>query len=256
MRVAALFDIHGNLPALEAVLDELEGEGVDTVVIGGDVASGPMPAETLDLLASLHIPVRFVRGNADRELLQAGGGEAPGDEGTRAEALTAWAAGRMEGRHRELLETFAPSLTLAVDGLGEVCFCHASPRSDEEIITRATPDSRLAAILEGCTAPLIVAGHTHIQLDRTLAGHRFVNAGSVGMPYEDEAGAYWALLGPDVSLRRSAYDYASAAQRIRASGYPGAEELIRECLLVPIGREEATRQLEEMARGMHPARNV
>jgi diadenosine tetraphosphatase ApaH/serine/threonine PP2A family protein phosphatase len=135
-----------------------------------------------------------------------------------------------------------------VDGLGSVLFCHGSPRSDEEIITAITPPKRLDPMLDGVREQVIVCGHTHVQFDRIVGDRRLVNAGSVGMPYEGKAGiACWALLGPDVELRRSHYDVESAAEAIRASGYPDAEEFVQEYILAPESAEEATAHFEGLA---------
>lgn len=209
MRVAALYDIHGNLPALEAVLSDLETVTPDLVVVGGDAVLGPFPRETLETLLALDERARFVRGNTDRIL---------GD--FVADALTP--------EQRAFLAGLPLTMSLEVDGLGSVLFCHASPRSDEEIVTRLSPETRLAPMLEGVAEEVVVGGHTHVQFDRRAAGKRMVNAGSVGMPYEDGPGAYWALLGPDVELRRTAYDLEAAAERIAVSGYPDAEAWARE----------------------------
>ena len=248
-----MFDIHGNLPALDAVLVEVERAGVDVIVVGGDVASGPMPAETLDRLVELGDQAHFVRGNADRELADAYESWAAGaltlsDGATPPQSMGAWAAQRLTEAHRELLATFRLSVSLDLAGVGEVLFCHATPRSDDEIITAATTDDGLAEALAGCSADLIVAGHTHVQLDRLVGRQRFLNAGSVGMPYQDEPGAYWILLDAEVSLQRTVYDYAGAGEIIRRSGYPNAEEIVRESLLEPIGSAEATRYFDEIAR--------
>jgi predicted phosphodiesterase len=254
VRVACLFDIHGNLPALDAVLDEPDVASADLIVAGGDVAWGPMPAETLDRLAQLGKRVRFVRGNCDRELADAyerwaagasKSSEVPGDP----ERVSVWAATRLSPRHRDLLASFEVSVTVSVDSLGEVLLCHATPRSDEEIVTALTDDAQLAEALAVCSADVVVAGHTHVQLDRSVAGYRFLNAGSTGMPYEDEPGAYWLLLGTEASLRRTSYDYDAAAELIRASGYPRADELVQECLLEPIGAAEAVKHFDRIARG-------
>lgn len=252
--VAALYDIHANLPALDAVLADVERAGAVVVVIGGDIAFGPMPAATLDRLAALDRPggrVRFVRGNTDRLVADAyeswGAGRLPRGDGPTPLPPPAWAAKRLEPVHRELLARLEPTVTLDVAGLGEVLFCHATPRSDEELITLHTPDGRIAAALAGCSQALVVAGHTHVQFDRVAGGRRLVNAGSVGMPYEDAPGAYWALLHDGaVSLRRSEYDHEAAAASILATGYPEAEELARESLLEPIGRERAAALFEEL----------
>lgn len=228
VRVAALYDVHGNLPALEAVLAGLEGVDVDRIVVGGDVAEGAFPSEAVEELRNLGERALWVRGNCDR---------APG----------AFAAERLSGEQRAFLAGLPLTLSLEVDGLGPVLFFHATPRSDEEVFTRYTPDERLEPMLAGVAEQVLVCGHTHVQVDRHAAGKRIVCAGSVGMPYADEPGAYWALLGPEVEFRRTPYDLESAAERIRATGWPDAEEFVRENLLeVPDG-DEASRYFEELA---------
>ena len=229
-RVAALYDIHANLPALDAVLGE--ADAADLIVVGGDFALGPMPAETVDRLRALGDRVRFIRGNADREVgtQEAWQREPFGEERLRFVA--------------ELPETVA----LEVDGLGRVLFCHGSPRSDEEIITAVTPEERLGRILAGVAEPVVVCGHTHHQFDRSVHGVRVVNAGSVGMPYEGRPGAFWAMLGPDVELRTTAYDLDAATAAIAATGYPGADELV-DTLRNPPGADEVARHFESLATG-------
>jgi predicted phosphodiesterase len=104
---------------------------------------------------------------------------------------------------RDFLASFQESLVIEVDGLGETLFCHGSPRSDEEILTALTPEDRWRPMFAGVEQQLVVCGHTDAQSDRVLGGVRVVNAGSVGMPYEDEPGAYWLL---DLAPRRTPYD--------------------------------------------------
>jgi predicted phosphodiesterase len=203
VRVAALYDVHGNLPALEAVLAEVAREAVDAIVCGGDVCAGPMPQECLDALRALDAV--FVRGNGDR-------------------ALAAWPSARLAEDDRAFLAGLPLTASLDVDGLGPTLFCHATPRSDEEIVTRLTPDDELAAAHEGIAERVVVAGHVHVQIDRTVGERRYVNAGSVGMPYEGRRGAFWALLGPDVELRRTSYDVEAAVEQLLATGYPDAEQ--------------------------------
>jgi predicted phosphodiesterase len=218
MRVAALYDVHGNLPALTAVLAEVDALDVDAIVVGGDVASGPMPAETLDALRARG--ARFVRGNADRvlDLRRASDGEA----WVRARR---WVAERLGEERLAFLAALPLDITLELDGLGTARFCHGAPGSDELTITRLTSDDRLRGLLEGIDERVVVCGHTHVQFDRVVDGIRVANAGSVGAPYEAEPGAYWALLGPDVELRRTEYDFEAAATAIAASGYPRAVEV-------------------------------
>jgi putative phosphoesterase len=205
MRVAALYDIHGNLPALEAVVAELDA---DLVMVGGDVASGPFPLETLELLRSLPMPVRFVRGNADRVLDLEG---IP--EPNRSARL--WVAERLSGEDLRFLDDLP--LDVVIEG---VRFCHGAPGSDTIAITGVTPDERLRRLLAGVEEHVVVCGHTHVQFERTVDGIRVLNAGSIGAPYEAEPAAYWLELGPEPRFRRTDYDVEAAAQRIRDSGYP------------------------------------
>ena len=237
MRVAALCDIHGNLPALEAVLDEVERERVELVVVGGDTVTGPLAPEVLDRVLALGERVLVVRGNADREAVEvrrgaAEPGESPGPH-------DAWALGRLEERHLSALESLPLTVTVEVDGLGPVLFCHATPTSDTEIFLETTPDELVTRKLGGTAARTVVCGHTHMQFDRRVGEVRVVNAGSVGMPYEEAPGAYWALLGPDIELRRTAFDLDAAAEQIRATGWPAADEFVAENLLVVPSRAEA-----------------
>ncbi len=252
-RVAAIYDVHGNLPALEAVLADLESVNLDLIVVGGDVVAGPMPAEVLDRLAELGESICFVRGNADREVVAAY------DEGRYADALdaadpaeraAAYAASKIDRAHRDLLASFAERLVVEVEGVGQVLFCHGSPRNDEEIVTAATPEGRLREMLAGVDQNLVVCGHTHAQFDRHVGGKRVVNAGSVGMPYQGKpVGAFWFLLKADsVSPRRSNYDLDRAVGRIRATGYPEAEGMAQ-VLLEPPDPEWVARFFEQQVAG-------
>jgi putative phosphoesterase len=190
VRVAALFDIHGNLPALDAVLAEVDA---DVVVVGGDFLAGPWPQETFDRLRALEGDVRFIRGNADREILE---------DGDQYRETRDWVRARLDDEALRFLDTLP--LTESVD---RVLFCHATPRSDDELLTRISPEKRWQEALTGVDADVVVCGHTHVQFDRWIGNVRLVNAGSIGMPYEHEPGAYWALLdGVDVELRRTPYE--------------------------------------------------
>lgn len=232
MRVAAIYDIHGNLSALEAVLQDIHQEEVDLVVVGGDVLPGPMPLESLTCLLELDLPVQFIQGNGEREVL-APTGAVP--EQFR-EAMR-WNAEQLHPEHARLLAGWPATLRVEIRGLGEVLFCHATPRSDTEVFTRLTPEDRLVPIFERLNVSLVVCGHTHMQFDRMIGGARVVNAGSVGMPF-GEPGAYWLLLGPDVELRHTPYDLAKAAERIRATEYPQAEEFAARNILQPPSEAE------------------
>src|SRR5215216_4107453 len=250
-RVAAIYDVHGNLPALEAALADLESVDPDLIVVGGDVVAGPMPAEVLDRLAALSESVCFVRGNADREVLAAYDERHCADALDRAdpaEHAAAYAASKIDHRHRDLLASFAERLVVEVEGAGQVLFCHGSPRSDEEIVTAATTEGRLREILAGVDQDLVVCGHTHAQFDRCVGAKRVVNAGSVGMPYQGKpVGAFWLLLAAGgVSLQRSDYDLDRAVERIRATGYPDAEN-VAQILLEPPDPEWVADFFEQQA---------
>lgn len=246
-RVAALYDIHGNLPALDAVLREVEAARPELILAGGDVVSGPFPRATLERLLGLGPRVRFIRGNADREVVAAFDGVPFGvTMPAEVRQITAWAARQFDRSHRDAMTAWPETVTLDIEGLGDVLFCHGSPRNDEEILTAATPEPRLRQALAGVRQRLVVCGHTHVQFDRMLDGVRVVNAGSVGMPY-GEPGAYWLLLGPTVELRRSPYDLEHAAEAIRASGYPQAEDFAANNVLQPPSAAEATALFERMA---------
>lgn len=239
--VAVLNDIHGNLPALESVLADLDTEPVDAIVCGGDVLWGPYQSECLALLRSRD--ARFLTGNSERDVLAA------------IDDQYAWCAARLSDEERQFVAAWPATINLEIERLGRVLFCHGSPRSDEEMLTILTPEPAAAEALAGVDADLVVIGHTHHQFDRQIGTRRLVNAGSVGLPYEGEAGAYWALLGPDVTFRQSHYDVAAAAERLRASGMPGFDDLLPESLLQPVPRDEVAAHFERQA-GREPPKNV
>ena len=232
MRIAALYDIHGNLPALEAVLREVAAARVDRIVIGGDVLPGPMPRESLDRLLDLDVPLQCIRGNGDREVI-APTGAVP--EAYR-ESMR-WNADQLRPEDRQRLTNWPLTVRVRAERHGDVLFCHATPRNDTEIFTRLTPDEPLLPIFSDLDTSLVVCGHTHMQFDRRVGGVRVVNAGSVGMPFGDP-GAYWLLLANDVELRRTEYDLEDAARRIRATRYPNAEEFAARNVLQPPTEQE------------------
>jgi len=232
MRVAAIYDIHANLPALEAVLDDIRHSEVEQIVVGGDVLPGPMPRETLRCLLDLSIPVQFVRGNGELAVLEQRAGRAPVGVPEQYRGIVRWNAQQLDGELERLLSGWPKTLRTAIDGLGEALFCHATPRDENECFTRLTAEERLLPVFRGLNLPLVICGHTHMQFDRTIGNIRVVNAGSVGMPF-GEPGTYWLLLGPKVELRRTAYDLPHAADRIRATQYPQAEEFAAQNVLRP-----------------------
>jgi predicted phosphodiesterase len=243
MRVAALYDIHGNLPALEAVLEELDDAKVDQVLIGGDVVPGPMPRETLARLLELDIPMHFICGNG--ELAALAQVEATDPDGVTYWGTTSgqplpeplrevirWTAQQLGPEYIGVLATWPKTLCLQIDGLGEVLFCHGTPRSETEAFTRSTSEELLLPVFEGLSASLVVCGHTHMQFDRTIGRIRVVNAGSVGMPF-GKPGADWVLLGPNVELRHTPYDLLRASEHIRDTRCPQAHEFAGQVLQPP-----------------------
>ena len=232
MRVAAISDIHGNLPALDAVLADIEREGIEEIVVAGDTVSGPWPLEVFERV--LAADASIVRGNADRLVLEEGEGD-----------LGAWSAEQL-GDRLEVVGRWPLTRELEVEGLGRVLVCHATPESDEVVYTRATPDEEVSALFLGVDADMVVCGHTHIQYERRLpSGLRIVNPGSVGLPYEGRHGAFWAVLGPDVTFRRSTYDVERTVESIRAGAAPVSERLL-ELLAKPPTAEEATAHHETL----------
>jgi putative phosphoesterase len=224
LRVAALYDIHGNFPALEAVLAEVEREGVDAIVVGGDIAAGPpQPREVLERVRSLP-NVHVIRGNADRLFA---------DENTGDDGLD-WLLERLEDDQAEWLANLPFSAVL-----DDTLYVHAAPDDDRTIVTDITTDQKLAGLLRDVEQSRVVAGHTHMQLERCVGDKLFVNAGSVGWPHEGRTGAYWAILDEGVELRRTDYDLERTAELVRASGHPRAEEIADENILVSAPRAEA-----------------
>jgi predicted phosphodiesterase len=223
-RVAALYDIHGNLPALEAVLRDVVAAHVDRVVVGGDVVPGPMPTECLELLLGLEVPVNFIHGNGESAIISHLRGDGLDAIPEPFQDAMRWVAQAIPPEHAAEYGRWPGTCSMKVAGLGRVLFCHATPRNDTEIFTRNTPAERLLPVFEGVEADLVVCGHTHMQFDRQVSGTRVVNAGSVGMPF-GAPGAYWLLLDSTIQLRRTDYDVANAEARIRTTDYPGAEAI-------------------------------
>lgn len=232
MRVAALYDIHGNLPALEAVLEDVSAANADHIVVGGDILPGPMPRETLEHLLALDIPVRFIHGNGDRVVLSQMRGTEPLEVPEQFRETIRWCAAQLTPEHESVFASWPATLRMEIAGLGDVFFCHATPRNDTDIFTRLTPEDRLRRIFQSVGANIVICGHTHMQFDRMVGHIRVINAGSVGMPYADP-GAYWLLLGPRLELRHTAYDLDKAAERLRGTKYPDAENFAANSILKP-----------------------
>jgi predicted phosphodiesterase len=216
---------------LEAVLGEAGGA---QLVFGGDLAAGPMPAETLDRIMALDALV--LRGNADRDLL----------ENPEGGLIDQWVIDQLDDRHREYIRALPEQIELDVDGLGRVLFCHGSPRSDEEMILKTTPDEWLREMLEGVHGEVVVCGHTHMQFDRRLDRWRVVNAGSVGLAY-GAPGAHWLMLGPDVEHRQTRYDNEAFARHVETLEWSIAERFAEENIRNFPSEQEVLEFFEPMA---------
>jgi diadenosine tetraphosphatase ApaH/serine/threonine PP2A family protein phosphatase len=140
-----------------------------------------------------------------------------------------------------------------------VLFCHGSPRRDDEVLTRQTPDAALRDALRDVRERVVVGGHTHQQMVRRLDGApTFINAGSVGIPYEGRPGAFWLIIdGGRPTMRETSYPIEPALEELRASGFPDVESLIRESLLEPIDPRAVAEYFEHLAgRGPAPELNA
>ncbi len=241
MRLAALYDIHGNLRALEAVLKDVEQEHkdrqIDEIIVGGDVVIGPQATEVLARLRQCNIPQQYIYGNCEIDVLIERGGTESQRVPEQFRELFRWNGQQLSDDDAKWMATWPKTLQRSVDKLGEVLFCHGTPRDENEIFTRQSPESRLGEIFAEVSAPIIVCGHTHMQFDRGIAGTRILNAGSVGMGFGPR-GADWLLLGPDVEFRQTEYDFEVAAEQIRQTNYPAAEEFADVYVLNPPSEEQ------------------
>lgn len=231
-RVAAIYDIHANLPALDAVLAEIRAAAVDHIVVGGDVVPGPMPRETLARLLALDVPVSFIQGNGEAAVFQERVGIYKEPLPPDARAAVRWTGYAITNAEATLMAWWPMLLTMAIDGLGDVLFCHGTPRHHNEIFLATTSEQSLRPIFDPLRVPLVVCGHTHMAFDRYVGPTRVVNAGSAGMPF-GSPGADWLMLGPDVELRHTTYDLAAAGAQVRSSPYPDAENFARQILEPP-----------------------
>jgi predicted phosphodiesterase len=244
VRITALYDIHGNPDALEAVLADPRAQETDVVLVGGDAVPGALAGQVLDRLEGLEIPVRWVRGNGEREVATAAAGRLePASEAEDPAVRTASATVAQLGASRARALGELP-LTQTIDG---ILFCHASPRRDDEMLTRLSGPERWSEALAGIDAALVVGGHTHQQDDRIVDGVRFINAGSVGLPYEGDGDARWLWLEDGIpELCRTPYDHVAAGHRMRDTGFPDGGS-IEGSLIEPIDAIVVTRFFEERA---------
>ena len=218
-------------------MTEARSAGIDRIVVGGDVFPGPLPHLVLRYLSSTRLPVDFVFGNGEVAILEQLAGRIPARVPDAHKPIVRWNAEQLDGADREAISCWPKTLRVNVPPIGEVLFCHATPRDENEIFTRLTPADRLIPIFAPANAALVACGHTHMPFDRMIGRTRVVNPGSVGMPF-GPAGADWMILGPDVEFRHTNYDLERAARRIRESGYPAAEEFATRSVLQPPSAED------------------
>ena len=230
MRIAAIYDIHGNLPALEAVMAEIEPLDVDLLVVGGDVVAGPLPSETLALLRQTKIETAFVWGNAEAELLRCVAGKPIGGLSERANDEACWLAETLSSEEIDFIASWSNTFSVETADLGRILFCHATPSSNIQVFTADTPAEMVGPIFAEVDADLVICGHTHRSFDMQIGGVRVVNAGSVGMPFAS-SGADWLLLDTAVLPQHTDYDLDRAADgedntfppaNASACGYPEA----------------------------------
>ncbi len=223
MQVAAIYDIHGNLPALEAVLEEIDSIGVDRIVVGGDMIPGPFPNETINLLRSITLPTYFISGNGERETIALLDGKETNVPKRFHDELI-WNGRQLDAAQRDFIVELASNVKMELPALGEIMFCHATPSNDSDIFTKNTAVEVLAPIFKDCPN-YVVCGHTHMQFDRMIGNVRVLNAGSVGMAF-GASDAQWLLIEDCFELRNTSYDKPDAIKRIHASKYPDAENFI------------------------------
>lgn len=234
MKIAALYDIHGNLPALNAVISELDQVQPDLIIVGGDIVAGPMPVQTLERLLQLKYPVKFIRGNNDREVVMIYDGiPLRSDISEKGREKLEWVAKQLNRSHRDFLAQLPDSLIQSLhDSKRDILFCHATPTSDEEIFTPITPKEQLKGIFCEVAQQDVVCGHTHMQFEIQLDGIRVINAGSVGMPFAERSGAYWLLISPSgFEHKCTLYDLENAANEIRATQDPQANDFAEKNVL-------------------------
>jgi putative phosphoesterase len=244
-RLAVLNDIHGNLPALDAVLVEVRAASVDRIVCGGDVIVGPMSNAVLDRLSGLSVPVEYLLGNAEVAVLESLAGRAPAAVPERYRPAIVWTA-RQVAAYGGVIATWPKTIRFDVDGIGSVLFCHGTPRDENEIFTRLTAEERLRPLFDPLGAALVVCGHTHMQFERQVGATRIVNAGSVGMPW-GRRGADWLMIDERIELRHTDYDTQAAADAVRGSGYPDADDFFVRGVSAPPPLDQMEHAYERMS---------
>ena len=227
MRIAIFSDVHSNLPALDVVLADIGAAGADARYVLGDlVGYAPWPNEVLERLRAEHVPI--VMGNYDDgtgfDRDECGCAYTNPVEQALGDKGFAWTKAHTSDANKAWLRTLVPQIRFEADG-HRFLLVHGSPRRINEYLYEDKPDQTFARIAASANADVIVCGHTHWPYDKTVAGTRFINVGSVGKPKDRDPGACWALIetSPDavrVEFRRVAYNVEAAARAVEASELP------------------------------------
>jgi putative phosphoesterase len=239
-RVAILSDVHGNLPALQACLEDVRRANVDAIFFLGDLTWGPQPREVLDRTRLIEEQTAFVAGNADRAVVELAAGVSPFDT-----PIGRWILDAHGEDGVAQVSAFAPTITITTSRLGRIRLCHGSPRSDIELLTPGTPADRIRDAVSGMGLAGFAHGHTHLQYWREVEGLTVIGPGSVGLPYDaDTPGARWALLHEGVELRVSAYEIEDSIAAAHSAEFPGAA-FYEETLRTPPTLEEIVNDAEK-----------
>ena len=236
MRLGLIADIHGNLLALDVVLQALAEEQVDHIICLGDIGSlGPQPREVIDRLRQLQCPV--VLGNTDAWLLEPPAAtQATSEDGRVLREINRWCADQLEAEDRAYLQRLPPTYACVLDEQTTMVCFHGSPRSFDDVIAATTPDTVVEEMLAGASARILVGGHTHIQMIRRYEASWIVNVGSAGLPGVNAGSpelpknrqVRWAEYGVvssqhgqvSLELRRTPIDVAALLQIAQLSGMP------------------------------------
>lgn len=245
MKIAALYDIHANPIALKAVLKDIEKIEVDLIIVGGDVITGPMLKETFVLLQNVITPMKYILGNAESEVLRHLNGDEINGLTESANEEARWVSKQLSSEQKETIGSWPKTEKIELEELGNILFCHGTPRSDIEIFTKITPKEKLKLKFENVNASIVICGHTHMQFDLSIGNLRVINAGSVGMPF-GKTGADWLLIENTINFKHTAYDLEEAASLIRKSNYPYAESFVSNNVLKTPSEVDALNMLTEM----------
>ncbi len=235
MKIALISDIHANLPALEAVWEDVQSQDPDSIYCLGDlVGYGAQPNEVVQFIRDNHVPT--IMGNYDNgvghDLDSCGCAYTDKRLERLGELSIWWSRGHTTEQNKQYLRSLPKEIRLSENG-SEILLVHGSPRSLHEYLPEQRPTVTFERIAKVANCDIMLFGHTHIPYQKQVADTLFVNAGSVGRPKDgDPRACYVVLENGEVTFRRVEYDMQSAARAIKESDLPDyyAEELL-------VGRE-------------------